>query len=411
MTRRFVPLALAAAAFLGGCADAPTTSAPDAPLLTASARDQVIPGRYIVLFHDRVADPARAAAQLAAAHGGEVHATYQFAVKGFAATLPAAAVEALRRNPNVASIEPDQVAQPTAVQTPVRWALDRIDERALALNDTFIYNYNGTGVQVYVIDSGIDVTHPEFGGRATLGYDACFRGCYAGDGYGHGTKVAGQVGSASYGVAKNVSLISVRVYASTPDANGIIATESTIMQGVDWVTQQKQLNLSQPMIANISSSLPPSPSLDAAIRSSIAAGVTYVVGAGNSAANACNYSPARVAEALTVGGTRKDDYMWSGSNYGPCVDLFAPAYDIRTTAVGGGSVSTSGTSLSSPLVAGFAAQYLQAYPASSPGSVHSAVIYYTTKNVLVNLGAGSYNRLLFTNWVQGQSGRPPGCCL
>jgi subtilisin family serine protease len=409
-------LALAAAALAGACTDVPSAS------LQADATARLsagVPasGRYIVVFRDDVGDPAGLAARLVAAGGGELHHTYRYALKGFAATLPAAAVEGLRHNPHVASIEPDQPATPLAVQTPSPWALDRSDQRTLPRNDTFIYNYNGAGVRIYIIDSGIDVTHPEFGGRATLGYDACFRGCFAGDGFGHGTQVAGVAGSATYGVAKGVSLISVRVYSNryspTGQAYDTVATAATIAQGVDWVTQQKQLNPSIPMIANISSGLAPSPALDQSVRNSIAAGVTYTIGAGNTPGDACNFSPARVTEALTVGGSTKADYMWSGSSSGPCVDLYAPGSLLSTTLVGGGIANNniSGTSVAAPHVAGFAAQYLQAYPASGAASVHSAVIYYSTKNVLMGLGTGSYNRLLYTNWVAGQSGRPPGCCL
>ena len=410
-----LPLVLAAAALMGACADAPMASlqADAAARLSAGAATS---GRYIVVFRDDVSDPAGLANRLVAAGGGELHHTYRYALKGFAATLPASAVEGLRHNPQVASIEPDQPATPLAVQTPSPWALDRSDQRTLPRNDTFIYNYDGAGVRIYIIDSGIDVTHPQFGGRATLGYDACFRGCYAGDGFGHGTQVAGLAGSATYGVVKGVSLISVRVYSNkyspTGQAYDTVATAATIAQGVDWVTQQKQLNPSIPMIANISSGLAPSPALDQSVRNSIAAGVTYTIAAGNTPGDACNFSPARVTEALTVGASTKGDYMASFSSSGPCVDLYAPGSDIATTAVGGGiTTARSGTSLAAPHVAGFAAQYLQAYPASGPSSVHSATIYYSTKNVLMGLGAGSYNRLLYTNWVAGQSGRPPGCCL
>ena len=420
MSRRFsVALACAALTLLAACDDVPTTSvaAPGtAPLLALAPGAEVMPGRYIVVFRDDVRNPASLAAQLAHAHGGELHYTYRHALKGFAATLSPAALEGLRHNPNVAYVQHDQVGHPLAYQTPAPWALDRVDQRALPRNDTFTYNYDGRGVRVYIIDSGIDVTHPEFGGRATLGYDACFRGCFAGDGFGHGTQVAGFVGAATYGVAKGVSLISVRVYSNRFSPTGVrydtVATTSTMTMGVDWVTGQKLSTTDVPMVANISSIFAPDAALDAAVRNSIAAGVTYVIGAGNRSEDACYWSPQRVTEALTVGGIDRMDYMTTWSARGPCVDLYAPASVLTSTAVGGGTATNiSGTSFAAPQVAGFAAQYLQPYWASSPASVHSATLYYTTKNAIINLGANSHNRLLFTNWVSGQSGRPPGCCL
>jgi subtilisin family serine protease len=420
MTRQFaLPLSLVALALLSACADGTNGSiaAPErgiAPLLAAAPHAEVIRDRYIVVFRDDVGDAAQLAKRLAAAHGGTLHYSYQHALKGFAATLPARGVEGLRHNPQVAFIQHDQAARTTAVtQTSAPWGLDRIDAE-LGLDQTYTYTYTGAGVKVYVIDSGIDVTHPQFGGRATLGMDACYGGeCFAGDNYGHGTRVAGVIGSTTYGVAKGASLVSVRVL------NGAGAgSASSAMQGVDWVTAQKQAQPTTPMVANVSLLFAPDAALDAAVRSSISAGVTYVVGSGNSGAaaadssNACNWSPQRVTEALTVGAVTRGDYLATFSNVGPCVDLYAPGQDIRTTNAGGTitSLGVRGTSFSAPFVAGLAAMYLQPYWASSAADVHNAVVYWSNRDKVIGLGTGSHNRLLYTRFDLGSSGRIPGCC-
>jgi subtilisin family serine protease len=420
------------ATLLGACADGPTTSvAPPeanlAPLRFLSARAEAIPDRYIVVFRDDAGDAAELAARQVAAGGGELHYTYRYALKGFAATLPAHAVEGLRRNPNVAYIEPDHLARPAiGIQSGAPWNLDRVDQRDLPLSGTYGYHNDGSGVRVYVIDSGIRTAHPEFGGRASIGYDACHTQCdtLARDLYGHGTRVAGIIGASTYGVAKGARLISVRVLD-----NAGAGTPSTVIKGIDWVTQQKRKADStrvddSTMVANVSLRFfEPSTALDDAVRRSIAAGVVYVLGAGNEgnsstySADACSYSPGRVSEAVTVGATNNYDHVWFNSNVGPCVDLYAPGFSITTTTSAlGTTTSASGTSFAAPHVAGFAARYLQTYSLSSPAEVQSAVIYHSTKDRLIfegnwpSLEAASYNRLLYTSFNEGSTGRPPGCC-
>jgi subtilisin family serine protease len=377
---------------LASCTDAPVapTSTPDQGVeARASGAGRPIPNQYIVLFKDDVRDAPGTARQLAGAHGGAIHFTYQHAVKGFAATLPPAAVEALRNNPNVASIRPDEVVSAFDVQANPTWGLDRIDQRDLPLSGSYTYNTNGAGVTAYVIDTGIESSHPQFGGRASVGFDAW--GGSGQDCNGHGTHVAGTVGSATYGVAKGVTLVGVRVL----DCNGD-GTVGSVVAGVDWVTSHHQAG--QPAVANMSLGGGANADIDAAVNGSIADGVAYVVAAGNETQSACNVSPARVSNALTVASTTSSDSRsTSFSNYGTCVDLFAPGSSITSTWLNGGTNTISGTSMASPHVAGAVARYLQANGSASPATVHAAIISAATTGKVTNAGTGSPNRLLYVD--------------
>ncbi len=332
------------------------------------------------------------ARRLAAEHGGELHYTYQHALKGFAATLPAQALEAVRRNPNVAYVEQDGVVRATDIQSNATWGLDRIDQRDLPLTGTYAYNNTGAGVTAYIIDSGIETSHSEFGSRASSGKDFVDGGT-ADDCYGHGTHVAGTVGGATYGVAKQVGLVAVRVLDC--DGEGKV---SDAIAGVDWVTG----NRSGPSVANMSLGADPSDLLDQAVRNSIASGVTYVISAGNYGDDACNYSPARVGEALTVGATNSSDNRAFFSNVGSCIDLFAPGVAITSAWLSGGTNTIDGTSMAAPHVAGAAARYLQDNPAASPATVNAAIVNAATTGKVVNAGTGSPNRLLYID-----PGTPP----
>lgn len=395
-------LAVASPAFAVG-------ETPLAPLLGQDA-PEALPGRYIVVFKDAVApdlvdvamesalqetaaEAEALAPELSRLEGAATTYRYDAVFSGFAAPLSARAVEALRRNPNVDYIEVDSIVTIDTTQTGATWGIDRIDQRALPLSTTYTYNNTGAGVTAYIIDTGILTTHTQFGGRATSGYDAVDGALPATDCNGHGTHVAGTVGGSTYGVAKGVSLVAVRVL----DCAGS-GTTSGVIAGVNWVTSNH--TGTNPAVANMSLGGSASTSLDTAVANSIADGVTYAIAAGNNNKRACNYSPARVPTAITVGATTNTDARASYSNYGTCLDLFAPGSSITsawytsTTATN----TISGTSMATPHVAGVAALYLQSNPSAPAATVASALVANATSGVVTSAGTGSPNKLLYTNY-------------
>ncbi len=362
----------------------------------ASAQEVLTPeyaieGQYIVVLKDdevaRSGRPVAAlAGQLAAAHGGTVFATYQRVLRGFAVRLPAVAARALARSPLVRYVEQDSQMFAIYEQAGATWGLDRIDQRDRPLSGSYVYNVTAGNVHAYIIDTGIRRSHADFGGRVSAtGFSSISGGTE--DCNGHGTHVAGTVGGQTWGVAKQVVLHAVRVL----NCSGSGST-SGVISGVDWVTQ----NHVKPAVANMSLGGGASTALDDAVRASIAAGVTYAIAAGNSNANACNSSPARVTQALTVGSTTSSDARSSFSNYGTCVDLFAPGSSITSAWYTNDTATNtiSGTSMASPHVAGVAALYLSVNVNATPAQVNQAVVDNASVNKLTGIGTGSPNRLL-----------------
>ncbi len=380
----------------------------------APIRDAGKPGavkeRYIVVLKAGEGDASINRTRKAATdRGGNVHRSYTNALRGFAATLPDAALAEVRKDSAVAYVEPDAVMSTTATQSGAPYNLDRIDQRNLPLNGTYTYTPTGAGVSAYVIDTGIRATHQQFGGRAVSGFDAIDGGA-ADDCNGHGTHVAGTIGGSTYGVAKLANLVAVRVL----DCKGSGLT-SGVIAGVDYVTSVHQAG--QPAVANMSLGGSTSSSLDQAVQNSIADGVSYAVAAGNENTNACNSSPARAANAITVGSTTSSDARSSFSNYGSCLDVFAPGSSVKSAwhTSTSATATLSGTSMATPHAAGVAALYLQGNPSAAPSAVAGAITSGATTGVVTNPGSGSPNRLLFSPLASTSAPPPlpppPGCQL
>jgi len=388
--RRATPVLLAALAVAAAaCSDQQQPTSPQqgraahglAPVRMAPA-GQGVEGQYIVVLNDGATPSA-----VAGAVGARASHEYTRTIRGFSATLGAGQVNALRADPSVAYIEQDQVMHASTTQSGATWGLDRIDQRALPLNGTYTYTPTGAGVRAYIIDTGILASHTQFGGRASVGYDAT--GGNGVDCNGHGTHVAGTVGGSTYGVAKGVTLIAVRVL----DCSGS-GTNSGVIAGIDWVAQNRVL----PAVANMSLGGGASQAVDDAVLRLTNAGVVLAVAAGNETVDACTESPSRAASAITVGATTNTDARASFSNYGSCVDVFAPGNNITSSWIGSTSATNtiSGTSMASPHVAGVAALYLQGAPTASVATVTNAIISTATTGVVTSAGTGSPNRLLFS---------------
>jgi subtilisin family serine protease len=363
-----------------------------------AAAGDVVPGQYIVVLQEVTVNAmmpqavSEAASALAATYGGDVLYTYDAALRGFAVAISEDAAAALAEDPAVAFVEPDTVIRVEGTQTGATWGLDRIDQRTLPLNTTYQYNNNGAGVHIYIVDTGVRSTHTEFSGRMSNGYTAVVDGRGTNDCNGHGTHVAGTAAGTTYGVAKGATIHPVRVLG----CNGS-GTTSMVIAGIDWVTRNHQ----HPAVANMSLGGSASTALDNAVRSSIAAGVTYAVAAGNENRDACGSSPARVSTALTVGATTNTDARASFSNYGACLDLFAPGQAIKSAGYTAdlATATFSGTSMATPHVAGAAALYLAAYPDASPSQVVAWLTGDATTGRVTAAGTNSPNKLLYTQGI------------
>ena len=363
-----------------------------------SAGARAIPGSYIVVLNDGAARDADApdvslpsvadvAQDMAFLYGARPTFVYDAALLGFAARMSAERAQDLSDDPRVAYVEEDQVMEAVVTQNNATWGLDRVDQRNLPLNTTYIYTPTGAGVHAYIIDTGIRTTHTQFTGRIGNGFSAISGGVQ--DCNGHGTHVAGTVGGTTYGVAKGVILHPVRVLSCSGSGSN-----SGVIAGVNWV----RTNAVRPAVANMSLGGGASSALDSAVNSAISSGVSFAVAAGNSNANACNSSPARVPAANTVGSSTRTDSRSSFSNFGTCVDLFAPGSSITSawSTSNSATATISGTSMASPHVAGVLALILQGNPGASAATAASTLRTRATTNVLSGIGTGSPNRLLYS---------------
>ncbi|MBD0241580.1 S8 family peptidase [Acinetobacter baumannii] len=362
------------------------------PVNDSSQTKGIIKNQYIVILN-KDAGPSKDFAQnIAKQHAGKVLQSYDTVLKGFAIYLPDTAgtafIEAMKKNPQVLSVESDTIVNIDATtQSNPDWGLDRIDQKALPLNSAYSYLQTGSGTTAYIVDTGILSSHQEFSGRVLSGYTAISDGNGTTDCNGHGTHVAGTVGGTTYGVAKNVNLVPIRILGC--DGSG---ASSNVIAGLDWILK----NGKKPAVVNMSLGGATSSSLDSAVENLYNNGYVMVVAAGNSNTDACTSSPARVSKAITVAATDSTDTRASYSNYGSCVDIFAPGSQINSSWIGSNTATKilNGTSMATPHVAGVVAEMLQSIPTASPQTISTNLLNQASSNVVKN-PSGSPNRLLY----------------
>lgn len=350
----------------------------DAPIIMAGP-NRGIPNQYIVMMK-KGADSLTALDDL----GITARRTFS-SINGFSAELDDAQLAALRKNPNVELIEQNQIAEASVTQRNATWGLDRIDQRALPLSGTYFYGQPAFGVHAYIIDTGVQASHPNFGGRAAHVFNATGDGIND-DCNGHGTHVAGTIGGATWGVAKGVFLYGVKVLGCTGSG-----TYEGVIAGIDWV----RANHATPAVANMSLGGGFSAAVNASVNALSDSGVFVAVAAGNSNANACNFSPASAANVTTVAATASNDTKASYSNHGNCVDVHAPGSGITSTWLNGGTNTINGTSMASPHVAGVGALYKANFGDASSATVDAWIKNNGTVNAVIGNVAGTPNLLLF----------------
>lgn len=376
---------------LAACSDAtgPDSSSASPVAKPPSAQPDVRANHYIVVYRDNLSRTPTTASRMIASGRVSVEHTYSAALNGFAAHLDSDQVAALRADPDVEMVEPDVIVHAQGTESNPDWGLDRLDQRSLPLSDSYTSSTSGSGVNAYIIDTGIRYSHSDLGGRAHFAFDA-FGGNGA-DCMGHGTHVSGTVGGIKYGVAKAVTLWSVRVLQCDGSA-----PLSDIIAGIDWVTAHHR----SPAVANMSLGATRAPALDSAVAKSIRSGVTYVVAAGNYTENACTIYPANLPSVIDVAASDNTDHRWAYSDYGSCVSVFAPGVSITSDDYLSdfASVTWSGTSMASPHVAGIAALYLGAHPTATPAQVKQAILSNATSGHIINVN-GSPNLLAYSAFV------------
>jgi subtilisin family serine protease len=347
---------------------------------------------FIIVFEDKV--PRATSNKIIADAGGQLIRTFARVFNGSVVFGTFAKMQALAKNPNVLLVEENLEVTTTAIQNSPPWGLDRIDQQALPLSTTYDDgNYQGANTKSYVVDSGIDPSNTDFEGRVATGYDAVQDGLGSGDCNGHGTHVAGTIGSRTFGVAKKTNLIPVRVLDCA--GSGLY---SSVIAGLNWIAGNYIPG--EPAVVNMSLGGPASSTLDEAVNNLISKGLSVVVAAGNDNLNACDYSPARTPDAITVGATNTDDSRASYSNFGSCLDIFAPGTSIPSTWLGVNYYAfLSGTSMAAPHVAGTIVRFLGQYPGLTPMQVTKSIKTSSTKNLVTSPGTGSPNRLLYLTVV------------